>query len=89
MMDAAAFRTLNHDLDVRLLSLVDRLDPSRLHQLEPASDSEEAWSAAIVLAHLAEFPRFFAAERFVCMELPSEPTFASANAMSLSKLNVW
>ena len=39
MMDAAAFRTLNHDLDVRLLSLVDRLDPSRLHQLEPASDS--------------------------------------------------
>jgi hypothetical protein len=62
MMDAAAFRTLNHDLDVRILSLVDRLDPARLHTLVPAADAEETWSAAIVLAHLAEFPRFFAAE---------------------------
>ena len=55
MMDAAAFRTLNHDLDVRILSLVDHLDPGQLHTLEPVPEGAEAWSAAIVLGHLAEF----------------------------------
>jgi Mycothiol maleylpyruvate isomerase N-terminal domain len=71
MMDAAAFRTLNHDLDVRILSLVDRLDPAQLHALSP--DPVEEWSAAIVLAHLAEFPRFFAGELRRFLADPSAP----------------
>jgi len=72
-MDAAAFRTLNHDLDVRILSLVDHLDPGQLHTLEPVPEGAEAWSAAIVLGHLAEFPRFFAAELRRFLADPTAP----------------
>ncbi|MGI8614723.1 MAG: DinB family protein [Nocardioidaceae bacterium] len=49
-------RAYNADLDQRLLALSHRLDVAMLAD----RDDEESWSAAEVLAHLGEFPRFFA-----------------------------
>lgn len=66
-MNADEVRHRNAELDNRLLSIMDLMDPERLHVLEDNPEGVEAWSAAMVLAHLAEFSRFFAAElrRFV------------------------
>jgi hypothetical protein len=50
-------RTENHRLDEALLADAEAFDPARLTD---APDGE--WSAAQVLAHLGEFPRFFAGE---------------------------
>ena len=63
-MNADAVRARNRQLDEAILSLVDSLDPARLHEHEPAGGgaAEETWSAAIVLGHLGEFPHFFASE---------------------------
>lgn len=61
-MTAAAVRSRNRDLDAEILLLVDAINVDRLHELEHKPDGEEAWSVAMVLAHLGEFPRFFAGE---------------------------
>jgi hypothetical protein len=54
---AEEVRVHNRFLDEELLAEVEMFDPERLHE---APDGE--WSAAQVLAHLGEFPRFFADE---------------------------
>ena len=56
-MRAEEIRARNRFLDEELLAEAEGFDPERLHE---ASDGE--WSAAQVLAHLGEFPRFFAGE---------------------------
>ena len=56
-MKAAAIRAENARLDEELLAEAEAFDPDRLAH---APDGE--WSAAQVLAHLGEFPRFFAGE---------------------------
>ena len=54
---ADELRAENGRLDAELLAEAESFDP---HRLTAAPDGE--WSAAQVLAHLGEFPRFFAAE---------------------------
>jgi len=54
---AEKVRRENRFLDEELLAEAEMFDPQRLHE---APDGE--WSAAQVLAHLGEFPRFFAGE---------------------------
>ncbi|MGH9011188.1 MAG: DinB family protein [Acidimicrobiia bacterium] len=56
-MSADDVRAENRRLDAALLAEAERFDPARLTK---APDGE--WSAAQVLAHLGEFPRFFAGE---------------------------
>ena len=56
-MKAEKVRIENRFLDEELLAEAEMFDPERLHE---APDGE--WSAAQVLAHLGEFPRFFAGE---------------------------
>jgi hypothetical protein len=56
-VNAEKVRSENRFLDEELLAEAERFDPERLHD---APDGE--WSAAQVLAHLGEFPHFFAAE---------------------------
>lgn len=60
---ADAVRAENAELDQRLLALARAADVEVLTE----RDDAESWSAAQVLAHLGEFPRFFSAElrRFV------------------------
>jgi len=54
---AEKVRRENRFLDEELLAEAEMFDPQLLHE---APDGE--WSAAQVLAHLGEFPRFFAGE---------------------------
>lgn len=61
-MNADEVRRRNGELDDHLLSIVDLIDPRRLHVPEQKPEGVEAWSAATVLAHVAEFSRFFATE---------------------------
>ena len=56
-MKADDVRAENGRLDEELLAAAERFDPARL-TLAP----EGEWSAAQVMAHLGEFPRFFAGE---------------------------
>ena len=56
-MTAAEVRAENRRLDEALLAEAEAFDPARLGDA-PAGE----WSAAQVLAHLGEFPRFFAGE---------------------------
>ena len=56
-MKAEAIRKENRFLDEELMAEATAFDPARLTN---APDGE--WSAAQVLAHLGEFPRFFAGE---------------------------
>ena len=56
-MKAEKVRRGNRFLDEELLAEAEMFDPQLLHE---APDGE--WSAAQVLAHLGEFPRFFAGE---------------------------
>ena len=56
-MKAEELRAENARLDAALLAEAESFDPARLME---APDGE--WSAAQVLAHLGEFPRFFAGE---------------------------
>ena len=56
-MNADEVRAENARLDAALLAEAESFDPARL---TAAPDGE--WSAAQVLAHLGEFPRFFAGE---------------------------
>jgi hypothetical protein len=56
-MKAAELRSRNRFLDEELLAEAEAFDPDRLYEA-PAGE----WSAAQVLAHLGEFPRFFAGE---------------------------
>ena len=56
-MNAAEIRAGNLQLDEELLALAERFDPARLTHAP-----EGEWSAAQVMAHLGEFPRFFADE---------------------------
>jgi hypothetical protein len=56
-MNADAIRAENARLDEALLAEAERFDPARLTRAP-----EGEWSAAQVLAHLGEFPRFFAGE---------------------------
>ena len=65
-MKAAAIRAENARLDEELLAEAEAFDPARLAD---APDGE--WSAAQVLAHLGEFPRFFAGELRRWREDPS------------------
>ena len=56
-VSADELRAANATLDAALLAEAEGFDPARL------TDAPEGeWSAAQVLAHLGEFPRFFAAE---------------------------
>lgn len=59
---AADVRRANADLDAALLHQIDQLDPARLTHPEPGAPEGGAWTAAIVLGHLGEFPHFFAGE---------------------------
>jgi hypothetical protein len=54
---AEEIKARNRFYDEELLHEAELFDPDRLHE---APDGE--WSAAQVLAHLGEFPRFFAGE---------------------------
>jgi hypothetical protein len=54
---ASAIRAENARLDEELLAEAEAFDPAKLTD---APDGE--WSAAQVMAHLGEFPRFFAGE---------------------------
>jgi hypothetical protein len=72
-VNADEVRRRNAELDDRILSIVDLVDPARLHLLEDKPAGEEAWSAAMVLAHLAEFPRFFAADLRRFLADPAAP----------------
>jgi hypothetical protein len=63
---ASAIRAENARLDEELLAEAEAFDPARLAD---APDGE--WSAAQVLAHLGEFPRFFAGELRRWREDPS------------------
>ena len=56
-MNAADVRAENHRLDEALLAEAEKFDPTRLPDAP-----EGEWSAAQVMAHLGEFPRFFAGE---------------------------
>ena len=56
-MKADEVRAENGRLDEELLAAAERFDPGRL-----TSAPEGEWSAAQVMAHLGEFPRFFAGE---------------------------
>jgi hypothetical protein len=56
-MTAEEVKAANRFYDEELLHEAELFDPDRLHD---APDGE--WSAAQVLAHLGEFPRFFAGE---------------------------
>jgi hypothetical protein len=56
-VNAAAIRAENARLDEELLAEAEAFDPGRLTD---TPDGE--WSAAQVMAHLGEFPRFFAGE---------------------------
>lgn len=55
---AAAVRHRNAELDAAVLALAETVPPDRLHAVPPGDE----WSPAHVLAHLGEFPPFFAAE---------------------------
>ena len=55
-MKAEELRAENRRLDEALLAEAEAFDPERL-----GAAPEGEWSAAQVLAHLGEFPRFFAA----------------------------
>ncbi|MEV4754435.1 maleylpyruvate isomerase N-terminal domain-containing protein [Micromonospora sp. NPDC049559] len=72
-MNAAWVRARNEELDVLIATVVDRVDPARLHELERKPAGQEAWSAAMVLAHLGEFPRFFAGELRRFLADPAAP----------------
>ena len=63
---AEELRAENRRLDQALLAEAESFDPDRL---APAPEGE--WSAAQVLAHLGEFPRFFAGELRRWREDPS------------------
>ncbi|HYT39692.1 MAG TPA: DinB family protein, partial [Acidimicrobiia bacterium] len=56
-MTAAEIRAENARLDEELLAEAEAFDPARLEEAAPGE-----WSAAQVMAHLGEFPRFFAGE---------------------------
>jgi hypothetical protein len=56
-MTAEEVRAQNRRLDTELLAEAQAADPALLHQAP-----EGEWCLAQVLAHLGEFPRFFAAE---------------------------
>src|SRR5213593_1061671 len=56
-MRADELRAENSRLDEALLAEAEAFDPARLTEAP-----KEEWSAAQVLAHLGEFPRFFAGE---------------------------
>jgi hypothetical protein len=56
-MTAGEVRAENAALDDALLAEAEAFDPARLRDAP-----EGEWSAAQVLAHLGEFPRFFAHE---------------------------
>ena len=56
-MKADEIRAENHRLDEALLAEAQAFDPARLTEAP-----EGEWSAAQVMAHLGEFPRFFAGE---------------------------
>lgn len=72
-MNADEVRRRNAELDDRILSIVDLVDPALLHVLEHKPEGEEAWSAAMVLAHLAEFPHFFATDLRRFLADPATP----------------
>lgn len=56
-------RAVNRRLDDQLVALSGRLDPTQLHVAPPPPAGEdEAWTAGQVLAHLSEFPHYFARE---------------------------
>jgi hypothetical protein len=59
---AAEVRRINAALDGELRRLAGRLAMDRLHEEERVEPGQEAWSAAVVLGHLGEFPGFFAGE---------------------------
>jgi len=56
-MDADGIRAENRRLDEALVAVAEAFDPARL-----TGAPEGEWSAAQVMAHLGEFPRFFAGE---------------------------
>ncbi|MFC7550768.1 maleylpyruvate isomerase N-terminal domain-containing protein [Plantactinospora sp. GCM10030261] len=72
-MNAAWLRSRNETLDGLVATTMDLIDPARLHELEPKPAGEEAWSAAMVLAHLGEFPWFFAGELRRFLADPAAP----------------
>lgn len=68
-LSADQVRADNADLDRRLLTLSRNLHIGLL----TASDDDESWSAAQILAHLGEFPRFFAADLRLMFADPAQP----------------
>lgn len=72
-MSAAGVRRSNAELDARILAIMDLAMPDQLHVLEDKPPGEEAWSAAMVLGHLAEFPHFFAGQLRAFLADPATP----------------
>ncbi|WP_422768841.1 maleylpyruvate isomerase N-terminal domain-containing protein [Plantactinospora sp. WMMC1484] len=72
-MNAAEVRGRNQALDDLIADTMELLDPARLHELERKPAGQEAWSAAMVLAHLGEFPCFFAGELRRFLADPAAP----------------
>lgn len=68
-LTADQVRVDNADLDGRLLALGRELDGDLL----AAHDDDRSWSAAQVLAHLGEFPRFFAGDLRRLLADPAQP----------------
>ncbi len=66
---AEQVRADNADLDQRLLAVCRTADASLLIE----RDDAESWSAAQVMAHLTEFPRFFATELRRLFDDPEAP----------------
>ena len=66
---ADAVRARNAELDAALDDELDRLDPARLHQRQV----EGEWTPAELLAHLGEFPAFFAADLTHEFDSPGSP----------------
>lgn len=60
-------RARNAALDRELRALVARIPPALIHR-EPGEPGGEEWTLAQILAHLAEFPRYFASDLALQME---------------------
>ncbi len=58
MITEDAVRARNAEIDAALLALAETVPADRLHAVPPGDE----WSPAHVLAHLGEFPLFFAAD---------------------------
>jgi hypothetical protein len=67
----AGIRSQNAALDAQLRELLARIDADRFSSR--SMDEADAWTIGEQLAHLAEFPRFFAADLAAGLDDPAHP----------------